>query len=76
MPASLGVHRNDQITVDDACRLQRHRLVNRDLVVAVHGAARAEIAQEVYEVVGKTVVVIDQQKHGTTPSAGGSKYRR
>src|SRR5580704_16595154 len=56
--------------------LERHRLVDRDLVVAVHGAARPEIAQEVDEVVGKAVVVIDQQKHGTTPSAGGSKYRR
>ena len=59
----------------DACGLQRHRLVDRDLVVAMHGAARPEIAQKVDEVVGEAVVVIDQQKHGTTPSAGGSKYR-
>ena len=48
----------------DAGGLQRQRLVDRDLVVAMHDAARAEIAQEVDEVVGEAVVVIDQEKHG------------
>ena len=48
----------------DAGGLQRHGLVDRDLVVAMHDALRAEIAQKVDEVVGEAVVIIDQENHG------------
>jgi hypothetical protein len=61
MPASLGVQGPGR--QHDAVGLERHRLVHRNLVVAVHGATRPEIAQKVHEVVGETVVVIDQKQH-------------
>ena len=62
IPASLGVQGPGDRTMPAGFRAMR--LVDRDLVVAMHDAARAEIAQEVDEVVGEAVVVIDQEKHG------------
>jgi hypothetical protein len=50
----------------DGAGFERQRLLDADLVVAVNGAARAEIAQEVDEVVGEAVVVIDEEEHGST----------
>jgi hypothetical protein len=37
----------------------------------MHDATRAEVAQEVDEVVGEAVVVIDEQKHGIILPARG-----
>src|SRR5690606_33593789 len=39
-------------------------LVDRNLVVAVDVARRTKLAQEVDEIVGEAVVVIDEDQHG------------
>src|SRR5580704_10369392 len=49
----------------DAGGPERHRLVDRDLVVAMHDTSRTQVAQEVDEVVGEAVVIIDQEQHLT-----------
>lgn len=48
----------------DAAWSQAHRLLDIDGIVAVYHHLRPEASQIVNEVVGETVVVIDQQQHG------------
>ena len=49
----------------DALGLHLHDIGNGDLVVAEHLAGGTELAQEVDEVIGEAVVVIDQDEHGS-----------
>ena len=50
---------------DEVRRRERFRLVGVDRVVPDHGHLRAELAEQVREVVGERVVVVDQQDgHG------------
>ncbi len=53
----------------DAVGLQGERVGDRDLVVAMDDAARPKIAQKVDEVVGETVVVIDQKQQNAPVTA-------
>src|SRR5262249_31699322 len=46
---------------DDVRRVESRRLVHRDLVVPVHHHLRAELAEEMSEVVRERVVVVDQE---------------
>ena len=61
MPASCGVHgpgRNH-----DALRPQFLDFVERDLIVAAHFELLPHLAEILREVVGKRIVVVEQQKH-------------
>ena len=74
MPASLGVQGPGDSTMPLGFELQH--LGDRDLVVAEHLAAAPELAQEVDEVIGEAVVVIDQDEHGKgvgEPEAAASR---
>src|SRR3989442_10240002 len=51
---------------DDALWLERGNFIQRDLVVAPHFKGAAQLAQRLRKVVGKRVVVVDQQYHGTS----------
>ena len=66
MPASFGVHGPGR--QHDRLRLARERVRDGELVVAPHLAARADVAQEVEQVEGEGVVVVDQQDHGGASS--------
>src|SRR6476646_10679123 len=48
----------------DGLRRFRQHLIDGDLVVAVDARRRAQFPEEMNEVVGKAVVVVDQRKHG------------
>ena len=54
---------------------QSLRLVRVDRVVAAHDDLRAELAEEVREVVGERVVVVDQQDHALAPRRARSPAR-
>ena len=56
----------------DALRMLRHGLADADLVVAPDFHLGAELAQEVEEVVGEAVVVIDQEVHRSGPRSAAS----
>ena len=76
MPASFGVHGPGDSTI--ASGRHRQRLADAQRVVAPHLAPRADIAEEVDEVEGKAVVVVDQQDHarivvGHDPSVNASQ---
>ena len=47
----------------DRFRLEPQHVVDGDLVVAMNLARRTELTQEVDEIVGETVVVIDEDQH-------------
>ena len=49
---------------EDARRAHRHRLVDRDRIVADHAGLGAQFTQVVHQVVGEGIIVIDQQQHG------------
>ena len=55
----------------------RQHLVDRNLVIAMHAAFGPQLAQEMHEVVGETVVVIDQGQHGVggKPAPGAPSSR-
>ena len=59
MPASFGVQGPGEMTM--ASGSMRHDLVDGDLVVAAHGQLRPQLAEEMDEVVGEAVVVIDDE---------------
>src|SRR5262245_57381180 len=48
---------------DDALGAHLHHFSNADLIVAENLTTRTQLAQEVDEVVGKAVVVVDQDQH-------------
>jgi len=52
---------------DDAFGLHRQRLRRRNLVIADDFYLRPQLAQIMEEVVGETVIVIDQEQHATKP---------
>ena len=61
MPASLGVHGPGDSTMPLGFSFSTS--ATRDLVVAEDLARGAQLAQEVDEVIGEAVVVIDQDQH-------------
>ena len=54
----------------DGLRLHRQGLLARQRVVAPDFNLHSKVAQEVVEIEGKTVVVVDQQDHGLRVSSG------
>src|SRR5262245_54953194 len=58
---------------DDPLRGQLQDLDDRNFIVAEHLAACAELAQVVHEIIGKAVIVIDQDQHGNDL---GDRYGR
>src|SRR2546428_3561276 len=48
---------------DDALWLERGNFIQRDLVVALHFKGAAQLAQRLRKVVGKRVLVVNQQYH-------------
>ena len=50
----------------DAIGTQIKRLCHRQCVITFHHDFRAQFAEEMDEVVGETVIVIDQQQHAAT----------
>src|SRR5262245_54261799 len=63
---------------DGLRRLGKH-LIDGDLVVAVDARRRAQFPEEMHEVVGKAVVIVDQRQHGdpvTPASRAPSSYER
>ena len=60
----------------DRLRLHADRRVDGDLVVAEDLARRTELAQEVDEVIGEAVVVIDQEQHGGLVRFSGGRCGR
>ena len=61
--------------IDEVRRRERLRLVGRDRVVAAHDDLGAELAEQVREVVGERVVVVDQQDHRALPPRARSPPR-
>ena len=61
---------------DEVRRLDRARLVDRDLVVAIHDHLRAQRGERLHQVVGERVVVVDQQHAHYRPSPAISSARR
>ena len=61
MPAWLGVQGPGDSTMP--CGLQRQGLIGGQGVVALHPDVRTQFAQEVEQVVGEAVIIIDQEKH-------------
>ena len=61
MPASFGVQGPGDSTI--ASGFGASTSSTRDLVVAMHDHVRAQLAEEVDEVEGEAVVVIDQDDH-------------
>src|SRR5437016_2641750 len=64
----------------DALRLFRGDLIERDLVVAADFELFAQLAEELRQVIGKRIVVVDQQDHDypkaeSSPSTGSSERR-
>ncbi len=47
----------------DRRRLLRHDLIDADLVVPVDARGRAQFPEEMHEVIGKAVVIIDERQH-------------
>ena len=54
---------------DDAVRLKRPDLFHRHLVVADDPDVRVQLSDHLVKVIGKTVVVVDEQDHRSTSSA-------
>src|SRR5688572_14180634 len=52
---------------DDACRLQRLDVLDRDLIVAIDADVLALFPEILNEIVGKRVVIVDHEQHGTPP---------
>src|SRR5690606_4728670 len=50
------------------------RLPNGDLVIAVNLRLGPKLAQKVNEIVGKAVVIIDEQQHGEPSAAGRAAF--
>ena len=77
---AMGSGRRDQVEADaglvrvagprrqhDGLRRGGQNLIDGDLVVPVDAGLRPKLAQEMDEVVGETVIIIDQQQHGRNP---------
>ena len=47
----------------DALGLQGQRLIGGQGVIALHPDLRAQFSQEMEEIVGEAVIIIDQEKH-------------
>ena len=62
MPASFGVHGPGDSTIASGLRASASATVSLSLRHDL--AARADVAQEVDEVEGESVVVVDEQDHG------------
>ena len=62
MPASFGVQGPGDSTI--ASGFAAEHVLDRDLVVAMHGHVRPEPAQIMDEVEGEAVVIVDQHDHG------------
>ena len=62
MPASLGVHGPGETTTRSGCALEQ--LVDGGDVVAHDVQLRAQLAEELDEVVGERVVVVDDEDGG------------
>ena len=62
MPASCGVQGPGEI--DDAVGVHGLDLADRDLVVPADDYVRTQFAQVLHQVIGKGVVVVEDEDHG------------
>ena len=60
----------------DGLRAHRHRLLHIQRIVAAHDDFCPKLAQIMHEVIGETIVVIDQEQHGAVPGHEIWGYRR
>ena len=60
---------------DDPFRLQRPDLFHRQFIVSNDLNVRTELAGQLIEVIGKAVIVVNQQDHSSTSCASSSALR-